>query len=145
MAATSTVVVRGVVPVAELAALFDRSFAALARAGASGGADGAGPAFARYHGRPGETVDLQVGFPTVGAAAPDGDVEPGALPGGRAARLVHAGGYDGLGVSWGRLEEWIVEQGHRPGPVFWEVYVTEPSPDTDPATLRTELFWSLAT
>jgi effector-binding domain-containing protein len=26
---------------------------------------------------------------------------------------------------------------------MWEVYLTEPSPDMDPAELRTELFWPL--
>ena len=30
--------------------------------------------------------------------------------------------------------------GRAPGSPFWEVYVTEPSPDMDPATLRTDLF-----
>jgi effector-binding domain-containing protein len=112
---------------------------------AQGGADITGPAFALYHGQPGETADLEVGFPTAEAVRPDGDVEAGALPAGRVARLVHAGGYDELGASWQRLGAWIVERGHRPGPVMWEVYVTEPSPDMDPADLRTELVWPLAT
>ena len=48
---------------------------------------------------------------------------------GRARR--HVGGYDNLGDSWCAL-------------AMWEVYVTEPIPDADPATLRTDLSWVLA-
>jgi len=70
-------------------------------------------------------------------------VHPGSLPAGRVARLVHVGGYDGLGESWGRLGAWIAEQNLAPGTVIWEVYVTEPNPDMDPADLRTELYWTL--
>jgi effector-binding domain-containing protein len=143
--ATSTAVIRGVVPVAELAAFFDRSFATLASVTSTQGAEVTGPAFALYHGQPGETVDLEVGFPTAETVRPDGDVEPGALPEGRVARLLHCGSYDGLGASWERLQAWIVEQGHQPGPVLWEVYVTKPSPNMDPADLRTELIWPVAT
>lgn len=144
VAATSTAVVRGVVPVTDLAAFFDRSFTTLAGTVTAQGAAITGPAFAFYHAMPGETADLAVGFPTAEAVRPDGDVEASELPGGRVARLVHAGGYDDLAASWERLRAWIAEQGHQPGPVFWEVYVTEPSPDTDPADLRTELVWPLA-
>ena len=42
-----------------------------------------------------------------------------------------------------RLAAWMGEQGLTPGPVLWEVYVTEPSPDMDPADLRSELNWLL--
>ena len=59
------------------------------------------------------------------------------------ARLVHLGSYDRLVASWERLGSWMGEHGLTPGPVLWEVYVTEPSPDMDPADLRSELNWSL--
>ena len=57
------------------------------------------------------------------------------------ARLVHEGSFDQLGSSWGRLAEWIAAAGTAPGEDFWEVYVTEPSPDMNPVDLRTELNW----
>ena len=34
----------------------------------------------------------------------------------------------------------VSAQGLRPGDRMGEVYVTEPSPTTDPATLRTDLY-----
>jgi len=55
------------------------------------------------------------------------------------ARVVHEGGYDELEAAWDRLGTWMSEHGLGFGMPFWEVYITEPSPDMDPADLRTEL------
>ena len=139
--ATPTAVVAAVVPSDELVALFDRSFGQVAAVIADQAIGIAGPAFALYHGAPGETVDLEIGFPVGRAVLPDSQVRSGELPGGRVARLVHHGAFDQLGSSWERLRGWIVEQGLTPRRDLWEVYLTEPSPDMDPADLRTELNW----
>lgn len=112
----------------------------MARAGISM----AGPAIALYHSPPGDVIDLEVGFPVDGTVDPTQGVEPSELPGGRTAQLVHEGAYDDLGSSWERLDAWLREQGLTPGAAAWEVYLTEPRPDMDPAELRTELNWSLA-
>lgn len=143
----TTAVVRDVVPMAALRDFFDASFRDLARVLASQGIAVVGPAFGRYRGPlgpPGATVDLEVGFVTDRAVRPDGSVVPGTLPGGRTARLTHAGAFDGLAASWERLRAWIEEQGLSPLTDRWEVYVTQPTPETDPATLRTELNWPVA-
>lgn len=139
----TTAVVQAVVPMADLRAFFDRSFGELAAALADQGVAPTGPAFALHHRRPDDTADLEVGFPTARAVEPAGEVVAGSLPGGRAARLVHQGGYDGLGEAWGRLVAWAGEQGSQPDGPFLEVYVTEPRPDVDPADLRTELYLPL--
>jgi effector-binding domain-containing protein len=139
--ATSTAVIRGTVALDEIASFFDRSFGELASVLGAQGVAPIGAAFARYAGPPGDPVELEVGFPIEGTVAPAGSVEPSSLPAGRVARLVHAGGYDELGRSWDRLGRWIVEQGLTPADDLWEVYVTEPSPEMDPADLRTELSW----
>ena len=140
-AEVTTAVIHGVVPMTEIADFFDRSFSALATVLGEQGIVPAGAAFARYFGPPAQTADLEVGFPTERSVSPTGEVRSSALPGGRLARLVHAGGYDMLGEAWARLGAWIVEQGLTPGDDLWEVYVTEPNPEMDPADLRTELYW----
>jgi effector-binding domain-containing protein len=140
---TTTAVIHGVVPMAEIADFFDRSFSELATVLDRQGIAPTGPAFARYAGLPGETADLEVGFPVHDSVAPEGQVHPSSLRAGRVAHLVHAGGYDRLGEAWGRLGGWIAEQGLTSSADLWEVYVTEPSPDMDPADLRTELFWTI--
>jgi len=123
---------------------FDGSFGALAAAVQEQDAGVAGPAFAFYHRLPTDTADLEVGFPTLRAVTATGDVCAASLPGGRVARVVHAGSFDGLGPAWERLRGWIDAQGLRVGESFWEAYLTEPTPDMDPADLRTELNWPVA-
>ncbi len=140
----TTAVIRRVVPMDRLPEFFDGSFGALAAAVQEQDAGVAGPAFAFYHRLPSDTADLEVGFPTLRAVAASGDVRAGSLPGGRVARVVHAGSFDGLGPAWERLRGWIDAQGLRAGETFWEVYLTEPTPDMEPAELRTELNWPLA-
>jgi effector-binding domain-containing protein len=134
-------VVRGTVAAEEITDFFDRSFSVLAEAIAAQGVAPTGPAFGLYRGIPDATIDVAVGFPTNRAIEPDGSAEAGELPGGRVARVLHAGGFDGLGEAWQRLGGWIAEQGLTPSETYWEVYLTEPSPDMDPADLRTELNW----
>ena len=136
---TLSAAVRRVVPMDDLASFYDAAFRSLGETLGRQGVTPSGPAFGLYHGAPAETADVEAGFTTDRAIEPDGDVFAGSLPGGRVARLVHHGSYDGLGESWGRLHSWAVAQGLKPGSAMWEVYVTEPSPDMDPRDLRTEL------
>lgn len=141
---TTTAVVRGTIAAEEVTDFFDLSFSVLAKAMGAQGVTATGPAFGLYGGIPDKTMDVEVGFPTDRAIEPDGSAEAGELPGGRVARVVHAGAFDGLGEAWQRLGDWIAEQGLTAGETFWEVYVTEPSPDMDPAQLRTELNWPVS-
>lgn len=120
------------------------AFPAIAAALAAQDVTPGGPAFALYPEPPGATADLEVGFPTGQPVQADGEVRPGALPGGRMARLVHAGPYEGLPAAWGRLAEWMQQAGATPGRALWEAYLTDPSPGMDPADLRTELNWTIA-
>lgn len=132
-------------PMAELRTLFDAAFSGLFAVLGQRGISPAGPAFALHHRQPDDTVDIEVGVPIdadLGEPAElDGGlvVEQSRIPGGRTAVLSHFGGYDGLGQAW---EEFLGELRSRGAEVrlpFWEVYVTEPGPDVDPATLRTDL------
>lgn len=137
-------VVKGTISSGEVTDFFDQSFTVLGGALAAQGLTPTGPAFALYRGVPDETMSLEVGFPTERAIEADGAAEAGELPGARVARLVHAGSFDGLTDAWQRLGRWIGEQGLTPGDPFWEVYLTEPSPEMDPADLRTELNWPVS-
>lgn len=139
-----TVVVRGIVPSDELPSFFDRSFHALGAALAELGVTPSGPAFACYARPPRDTSELEVGFPVDEPVQPRGGVAGSRLPGGWVATLVHQGAYDALGASWARLRGWVAQQGLTPAPGFWEVYLTEPSPDGDPTANRTVLHLPLS-
>lgn len=139
-----TAVIRGTVPADQLPAFFDTAFQRLPAAIAEQGVQVLGAAFARYTAPPGDTVELEVGFPVDRSIEPTEDVSPSSLPSGRVARVVHAGSFDELGTSWEHLRTWMEQQGHERAAGFWEVYLTEPSPEMDPADLRTELNWPVA-
>lgn len=139
--AVPTAVVRDVVPMAELTDFFDRGFTLLGTTLSEQGIEPDGAGFALYHGQPGETADLEIGYRTTEPVRPTDGVAASELPAGRVARVVHAGGFDDLPAAWAGLERWIDDQGLTSGDVFWEVYLIEPTPDLDPADLRTELNW----
>lgn len=138
--AVPTAVIRESVSMDGLAAFYDRAYGAVAEALGRQGVQPAGAAFGYYLTMPAEQFELEAGFPTGAPIAADGEVVGSELPGGTVARATHVGGYDSLGDSWGALMQWVGEQGRTPDGRMWEVYVTEPSPETDPATLRTELY-----
>ena len=159
--AVPTAVLRERVSMTELPGFYDRAFSAVGQALEVGGVQPAGPAFGYYLTAPTDTFELEAGFPldaplnapaaeggAVVAAdgavvAAGGGVVASELPAGLVAHATHAGGYDTLGASWQALTEWVQEQGRTAGPRMWEVYVTQPTPEADPATLRTDLFLTL--
>lgn len=127
---------------ADLPALFDASFAAFGQAIALGSIYPDGPAIARYTQMDPErgTCAVEIGFPV---ATPVADsilgIEPGELPAGLIGVTSYFGSYDGLPLAWQQLMVSLESAGYEcAGPGF-ESYFTQPTPDADPATLRTDL------
>ncbi len=140
---TPVVVVREVVPMNELSTYFGRAFQASAEAAEQQSVPLVGPPLAVYYSTPTETADIGGGFPTGGLVEATGSVTSDTLPGGRAAQVMHVGSYDSLSETYGRLMTWLDEQGLRPGPVMWEMYLNEPDPDNPDGTM-TQIVWPLA-
>ncbi|QBF47406.1 GyrI-like domain-containing protein [Janibacter limosus] len=128
----------------DMGGVFDETFRTLVPALQERGIEIAGPALALHHRIPGATMSFELGFP-VGAPL-DGELEaggitfyPSSMPATQVATISHVGSYDGLGRAWGDLMQRVAADGHRTSLPFWEVYVTAPSPEMDPSTLRTDL------
>lgn len=145
-------------PTAHMPILFDGVFSRLFPALGQAGAQPVGPAFSLYTQVPGETADLEVGIPVDRVLEGDADLgeidvpdgasfalvaQTSVLPGGRIATAAHLGGFDGLGDAWQTFLGALETQGLTVAMPFWEVYTTEPTPDMDPADLRTDLFIAL--
>ena len=132
---------RRTVPMSDLVAFFDTAFTKVGAAIAAAGATPDGPAIAWYHGMPTDTVDLAAGFPVSGLElGPLGDgVEVVEIPGGQVITAEHEGSYDGLPGAWDQVERFRVAGAHEVRGDFSEVYLTEPSPEGDPALNRTRL------
>jgi effector-binding domain-containing protein len=99
----------------------------------------AGPFFSHHLRMDPMVFDFELGVPIAGSVAATGRVQPGSLPGGKVARTVHRGPYDGLGAAWVEFESWIARSGLMPCPDLWESYVAGPETGPDPTLWRTEL------
>ena len=73
-----------------------------------------------------------------------GDVLWITLPGGEAATTVHTGKYDDLPKVYAAMEQWMRAEGLKTAGAPWEVYVTDPGENPDPASWRTEVYWPVA-
>lgn len=132
------------VRLSDLRDLFDRSFRAIGAAASAGDLQPTGPAVAIYDGDPADVFDLALGLPV--AQLPSGTLERDGveivghhLAAGAYAALSHVGFYEELTGAWERLVDGVTEGGARPAGVWVEVYVSQPTPESDPATMRTDL------
>lgn len=138
-----TAAVRATVAMDALRTFFDDSFGRLFATLREQQVEPTGAPYARYRGEPTDTVDVEIGVPTSGPVTVAGEVRPSELPGGEVVTATHVGAYDGLGASYVELARWIGERGRTPSSSMWEVYLTEPGPEVDPAGLRTQICWPL--
>lgn len=137
-------------PMSDMPSAFDATFQALFPELEGLGITPTGPAMSLHYRLPAETATFEVGIPVDQAldneyvTAAGITLTPSTLPAGRVARISHLGAYDQLGEAWEHFMQSVTDSGQRPNLPFWEVYVTEPTPDTDPATLRTDLYTKIA-
>jgi effector-binding domain-containing protein len=121
---------------------------ALSRLGAYVGASNimpVGPPFGITRGGPPtETIDIAAGMPMAEATRGDGDITPAVLPAGRAATVTLTGPYDELAKSYESLMTWMNANGHTPGAIAWEQYLTMPEEGGDPSQNVTQIWWLLA-
>lgn len=141
---TTVAALRETIAMADLPQFFDHAYHTVVEALNRQAVAPTGPALGIYFGMPSESVDVAAGFPIAASIVPDGDVREILLPAGRAAETVHRGSYGELAQSYQRLQDWIRAEGVTPGGMVWESYETMPSPEADPASMRTRITWLIA-
>lgn len=139
----TTAVVRALVPVEKLATFFGRAFGTVYQALAAQGIEPVGPPFGFYPSMPGDTVEVEAGFPVPEGARPAGEVLISSLPGGRVVHTLHVGPYDTMGSTYEALQAWMTGEGLTPAVGMWEVYLSDPEAQPDPATWQTGIYWPL--
>ena len=105
----------------------------------------------RYHTFDPEHTDVEVGIPIATAVPTSSPILAATLPGGPSAVVEHHGSHANLADAYGRLNEWIHDNGRTGAGVGWEVYewidpTQEPDPTTwpQPTEWRTQLVQPLA-
>jgi effector-binding domain-containing protein len=134
--AQDTAVVRGHVTHEGIAEFLGPAFADTMGLAGQQGVDVTGAPFGRYRPADDGGWDIAVGFPVARPVTPDGRVEAGVLPGGRAARTMHVGDYGALGAAYEAVLAWLTDNGYVMSDEPWECYLDGPDVDEP----RTEVF-----
>jgi effector-binding domain-containing protein len=100
------------------------------------------------------SLDVEVGVPLAAPASGDTTVHPGVLPAGRYASVIHTGPYDELVAANAALQTWARANGHKWAMTHssageqWvsrlEIYLSDPSVETNSARWQTEIAYLLA-
>lgn len=138
-----TAVVREVVPMSDLQGFFGRAFGTVTAAAQAQNAHLAGPPFARYHGMPGQTIDVEAGFPIVGHFKATEEVQESTLPATEAFEAVHMGSYDTLNETYGLIQQRMQAEGSTPADTMWEFYLSGPATQTSPSSWLTRVVWPI--
>lgn len=152
--AVPCVAIRATVTMRTISTIADRMGEVMGWLGARGQAP-AGPPFIRYN-----TIDMaadldvEVGVPTEGPLAGDGEIVAGELPAGRYVWATHQGAPAGLVASVGLVLDWAKTQGltfdseQTERGEHWgcrvEFYNTDPSVEPNPDNWVTDLAFRLA-
>lgn len=99
----------------------------------------AGPPYVRYFPVGQHRFHVEAGFPVHRQIDIQAEVGPTTLPAGPALVTVHVGPYDEVSEAYERIAAWAAEHGVTTGTDPWEVYLTDPTADPDPAAWRTEV------
>lgn len=136
---TPTAVRRATLRVTEIGSWLAGTYGAVAAVLAAQRIGPAGPPFARYHLVEDDRFEVEAGFVATHPVAATVDVEASSLPGGPAAVTLHVGPYDAMEPTYTRLQSWLTTEGYRPEGDAWEIYLSDPNTEHDPATWRTEV------
>ena len=139
-----TAVARTTLTVAEFGPWLSKIYPVIAGQLATRHTGPAGPPFARLRSLGDGRFDVEAGFPATDPLAADGPfgavaVVQSELPGGRVAVTTHVGPYDQIEPAYQALAAWLIEHGGEPVGDPWEVYLSGPPTEPDPATWRTEV------
>jgi len=90
-------------------------------------------------------IRLEVGVELEGPFVEHDPVIRSATPSGAAAVTTHFGPYNGLGAAHAAVRTWCEANGHRLAGPNWEIYGHwQPEWNTNPALIRTDVFYQIA-
>ncbi|HAX81533.1 MAG TPA: AraC family transcriptional regulator [Actinobacteria bacterium] len=135
--AQPTLSIRTRAAVQDMPGVFGDAFEAVMQYLGQMGEQPAAMPYAVYRNMDMQDLDLEIGFPVARPLPGEGRIQPGEIPGGRWATVMHVGPYDQIGASWGRLTAGIAAAGMTIAGPAYEFYFD--GPETPPEKIRTLL------
>ncbi len=89
------------------------------------------------------TCSLEGGIAVTAPVQETEDLKVGTLGGGKAVYTLHVGPYDQLTKTHTAVMAWIRDNGKEHAGAPWELYITDPGENPDPATWKTEIYWPI--
>lgn len=145
LAEWDTAVIRATVGLDEIGPWVGAAFGRAAAVLAAQCLEPAGPPFVRYSPQGDGRFGVEAGFPVHRPVVHEADVDRSTLPACDALVTIHVGPYDQVAEAYERIERFAAEHSLTTAPDPWEVYLTDPSTNHDPATWLTEVVVPLAT
>lgn len=105
------------------------------------GAEMSGPPFVIYHKMEEGTIDIEMGIPTSKELMSKGTILTGTQNQSVAASTDYYGFYDNIGEAHGVVQDWIIKMELEPAGVPMEVYVSDPSSETDTTKWLTRIYY----
>ena len=139
--AQSIIGIRMTVELAEIAGVLGQLFPEVLEYMQKQGQAPAGMPLTRYHCMDGGSAELECALPIASPISGTDRIRCGELPSGTMATVTHMGPYANLPGTWAALMEWMESEGLEPAGVPWEVYVTDPSAESDRSKWRTDIFF----
>lgn len=97
------------------------------------------PPFVSYHNMDRQNLDVKIGFLSPKNVTGKGNIQPGTIPGGKAASVMHVGSYANISAAHDALHRWMEANDHESAGAYYEVYLNDPA-DTPEEKLQTEIF-----
>lgn len=130
-------------PQADLGAKFAEVLPAVYAHVVGGGGQPAGQPYARYHSQ-GPVMHVEAGIPIAGEGKASGDFILSELPAGEAAVMIHVGPYEKLGEAHEAVQKFVEAEGRTRAGGPYEIYLTDPGAEPDPAKWQTRVVQPLA-
>jgi len=131
-------------PVQDLGELLPKTYQTVMEYLAQIGQHPTGDPFAAYYNSDMQNLELDAGYLCTSKLPGKGNIQPGSIPGGKVASIVHVGPYPTMGDGYKALNDWMAEKGYQSAGVYYEVYLNNPA-DTPPEALQTQIFTPLKT
>ena len=103
----------------------------------------AGQPFAIYHKYDPKAIEFEAGIPVNKAGKSSGKIVAKELKSGPVAMIAHYGKYEGTYNAHMFMDQWLTQNQKQVSGSPWEVYVTDPMKEKDPAKWLTEVYYPL--